>query len=89
MKRKRRNSRVMSAIEPLYSSPVKVQIPVAIEPVQTGIEELKEEPVEQPPSVATHPVFCAPLQDFVHSQSEEETPSYLYHKKKKVRLCML
>ena len=82
MKRKRRSSRVMSALEPLYSSPS--QPKVAVEPLLSAGEEMKEEPLDLPP-VTSHsaPNTASPDIDFCFPDIAADY-SYIFHKKKKV-----
>lgn len=86
MKRKRRSSRVMSALEPLYSSPS--QPKVTAEPPLSGGEEMKEEPVDLPP-ITSHsaPSTASPDFDIAFSDAAADSSySYVFHKKKKVLL---
>ncbi|XP_076448107.1 uncharacterized protein LOC143284881 isoform X2 [Babylonia areolata] len=87
IKRKRRNSRVMSAIEPLYTSPPRP--PVAPRPTMpsstnvfpSAVEEIKEEPMEPVP-VSCVNLPTAPCVEPLPSVMED-TPAYVFNKKRK------
>lgn len=86
MKRKRRSSRVMSALEPLYTSPS--QGKVSVEPLLSGGEEVKEEPMELPPVTSqSAPSTASPELDIsLPDTAADPSDSYIFHKKKKVLL---
>ncbi|KAK7102035.1 inactive histone-lysine N-methyltransferase 2E-like isoform X2 [Littorina saxatilis] len=80
VKRKRRSSRVMSAIEPLYRSPVRM-LPEPVPVVAVGVE-VKEEPVEPPIPVACHSAPNTASPDF-DAATPDFCDSYMFIKKKK------